>query len=87
MTYATTKKIARAEIHTEPPASANGGIYTLLSCKDERTDNEIIDFAAHKFGSTWLMALWVVVIDGVSRDLANPHQNENGEWVWLLRKA
>lgn len=63
------------------------GTYARVEALEKKKSHEVIDFVQREKGGKWLLAYWRVIEGGEEAILDNPHQNNQGFWVWLLRKG
>ena len=48
----------------------------------------VTELVQAKSPGNWLLAVdWWIMVDGEKVEQANPHRNNDGDWVWLLKKV
>ena len=48
----------------------------------------VTELVQAKRPGNWLLAVdWWIMVDGEKVEQANPHRNNDGDWVWLLKRV
>lgn len=62
-----------------------GGVTIESSAKFP--DKKVLEWIAEQKGGSWKMVEWKLTVDGKEMTYPNPHPNNRGLWVYLVRKV
>lgn len=59
----------------------------VVRCREYRGTWEVLDFVQGQREGDWIFPVeWHTETERMVKITPNPHKNEDGDWVWLLKK-
>jgi len=61
--------------------------YAVVESQEPELSYEVIEYVNSRYPGDWIVGLWEITMNGEKLVQPNPHKNNHGMWVWLLKKV